>query len=230
MCSKPVRRAIRGRALWRGCRREQGRFRHSHDRPGLPFPLFDAPRGRVRQQQQRLFPSQGGAGGAPLPPVCLSPARSESRTPPFLPSARQVSELRGVGYAWLRRTRGDGNCFFRAFLYGYLEALLLVRAGGRGSIRGDHPPSSPSLISAPKNPSPALMFGSSYFLSRQKVPMRPGASRSASPPPSCRGCRKPASRRAPCWRACPLAAAFGAADPRPDIWASLVFARSGPRV
>lgn len=28
------------------------------------------------------------------------------------------------GYGAVRRTRGDGNCFFRGFVFGYLEALL----------------------------------------------------------------------------------------------------------
>lgn len=28
----------------------------------------------------------------------------------------------------MRRTRQDGNCFYRAFLYGLLEALLVSRA------------------------------------------------------------------------------------------------------
>ena len=27
-------------------------------------------------------------------------------------------------YSSIRRTRGDGNCFFRAFLYAYYEHLL----------------------------------------------------------------------------------------------------------
>eukprot|EP00882_Tetradesmus_deserticola_P016631 GHRQ01017771.1.p3 GENE.GHRQ01017771.1~~GHRQ01017771.1.p3 ORF type:complete len:103 (+),score=19.02 GHRQ01017771.1:386-694(+) len=28
-------------------------------------------------------------------------------------------------YGGMRRTRGDGNCFFRSFIYGYLEWLLV---------------------------------------------------------------------------------------------------------
>lgn len=31
-------------------------------------------------------------------------------------------------YTFIRRTRQDGNCFYRAFLYGLLEALLVSRA------------------------------------------------------------------------------------------------------
>ncbi|KAG1676553.1 hypothetical protein FOA52_000096 [Chlamydomonas sp. UWO 241] len=30
----------------------------------------------------------------------------------------------GDNYSHLRRTRGDGNCYFRAFFFGYLEALV----------------------------------------------------------------------------------------------------------
>lgn len=31
-------------------------------------------------------------------------------------------------YSQLRRTRGDGNCFFRAFAFGYMETLLHDRS------------------------------------------------------------------------------------------------------
>ena len=30
----------------------------------------------------------------------------------------------GKSYSHIRRTRGDGNCFFRAFGFGYLEHML----------------------------------------------------------------------------------------------------------
>lgn len=30
-------------------------------------------------------------------------------------------------YSYMRRTRGDGNCFFRGFIFSYLEGLLLKR-------------------------------------------------------------------------------------------------------
>ncbi|KXZ47072.1 hypothetical protein GPECTOR_38g309 [Gonium pectorale] len=32
-----------------------------------------------------------------------------------------------ASYSTFRRTRGDGNCFFRGFIYSYLESLLLAR-------------------------------------------------------------------------------------------------------
>lgn len=32
-----------------------------------------------------------------------------------------------------RRTRGDGNCFFRSFLFGYLEHLLLTGGGAEAA-------------------------------------------------------------------------------------------------
>lgn len=38
---------------------------------------------------------------------------------------RQKIERLGEEYGSIRRTRGDGNCFFRSFLFGYLEHLLL---------------------------------------------------------------------------------------------------------
>ena len=35
---------------------------------------------------------------------------------------RKIVDL-GTKYSHLRRTRGDGNCFYRAFGFGYLEQL-----------------------------------------------------------------------------------------------------------
>jgi ubiquitin thioesterase protein OTUB1 len=29
-----------------------------------------------------------------------------------------------AGYDAIRRTRGDGNCFFRSFIFGYIENLV----------------------------------------------------------------------------------------------------------
>jgi ubiquitin thioesterase protein OTUB1 len=28
-------------------------------------------------------------------------------------------------YSGIRRARGDGNCFYRSFVFGYLESLLI---------------------------------------------------------------------------------------------------------
>jgi ubiquitin thioesterase protein OTUB1 len=35
----------------------------------------------------------------------------------------KIRRLEGV-YSSIRRTRGDGNCFFRSFIFAYLEALI----------------------------------------------------------------------------------------------------------
>ena len=37
----------------------------------------------------------------------------------------KIDRLGSLGYSYMRRTRGDGNCFYRAFVFGYLERLLL---------------------------------------------------------------------------------------------------------
>ncbi|PRQ18398.1 putative ubiquitinyl hydrolase 1 [Rosa chinensis] len=34
------------------------------------------------------------------------------------------SSVLGEQYAAIRRTRGDGNCFFRSFMFSYLEHIL----------------------------------------------------------------------------------------------------------
>ena len=39
--------------------------------------------------------------------------------------AKKIESL-SKSFANLRRTRGDGNCFYRAFLFSYLENLLLT--------------------------------------------------------------------------------------------------------
>ena len=36
----------------------------------------------------------------------------------------KVEGLRREGIGYLRRTRGDGNCFYRAAGYGYLEHVV----------------------------------------------------------------------------------------------------------
>lgn len=37
----------------------------------------------------------------------------------------KIDRLGSLGFSYMRRTRGDGNCFYRAFIFGYLERLLL---------------------------------------------------------------------------------------------------------
>ncbi len=36
----------------------------------------------------------------------------------------QVDNLRSKGYTALRKCRGDGNCYFRAVYFAYLETLI----------------------------------------------------------------------------------------------------------
>ena len=39
--------------------------------------------------------------------------------------AKKIESL-SKSFSSLRRTRGDGNCFYRAFLFSYLEGLLVT--------------------------------------------------------------------------------------------------------
>ena len=38
--------------------------------------------------------------------------------------AAKIEQL-ARGYGWMRRTRGDGNCFFRSFIFALLETLVV---------------------------------------------------------------------------------------------------------
>ncbi|PKA53899.1 Ubiquitin thioesterase otubain-like [Apostasia shenzhenica] len=43
------------------------------------------------------------------------------------PILKEKIRLLGEQYAALRRTRGDGNCFFRSFMFAYLEHILVTK-------------------------------------------------------------------------------------------------------
>jgi hypothetical protein len=48
-------------------------------------------------------------------------AEYQQGNPVFVQKIDALSNL----YSTLRRIRGDGNCFFRSFIFGYLEWLLM---------------------------------------------------------------------------------------------------------
>lgn len=68
--------------------------------------------------------------------VTLEEEYETANNPVFREKAKQLAET----YAKLRRSRGDGNCFFRCFIFAYLEGLCR-RAdaqeleGARGTVR-----------------------------------------------------------------------------------------------
>lgn len=81
---------------------------------------------------------------APPPHIAMCACRDEQRARPLLGDKQELSTLRAEyesgsatfvakinsltkQYAQFRRTRQDGNCFYRAFLFGLLEALLTSR-------------------------------------------------------------------------------------------------------
>jgi hypothetical protein len=53
-------------------------------------------------------------------PLQLLPEYEAATSPGFLPGIRYI----GARYSSMRRIRGDGNCFYRAFLFAFLESLL----------------------------------------------------------------------------------------------------------
>ncbi|KAK7327992.1 hypothetical protein VNO77_22086 [Canavalia gladiata] len=53
-------------------------------------------------------------------PLCSLTAEYKSGSPILLEKIKVLDEQ----YAAIRRTRGDGNCFFRSFMFSYLEHIL----------------------------------------------------------------------------------------------------------
>ncbi|XP_027360369.1 ubiquitin thioesterase otubain-like isoform X2 [Abrus precatorius] len=53
-------------------------------------------------------------------PLCSLAAEYKSGSPILLEKIKVLDEQ----YAAIRRTRGDGNCFFRSFMFSYLEHIL----------------------------------------------------------------------------------------------------------
>ncbi|KAK7302672.1 hypothetical protein RJT34_13565 [Clitoria ternatea] len=53
-------------------------------------------------------------------PLCSLAAEYQSGSPILLQKIKVLDEQ----YAAIRRTRGDGNCFFRSFMFSYLEHIL----------------------------------------------------------------------------------------------------------
>lgn len=51
---------------------------------------------------------------------CLAEKYKESPSPGFIPGILYLSKV----FHSMRQVRGDGNCFYRAVLFGYLENLL----------------------------------------------------------------------------------------------------------
>ena len=47
------------------------------------------------------------------------------------------SVFRGRQYRAMRRIRGDGNCFYRAFLFSYLENLILKHSSSESKIAAE---------------------------------------------------------------------------------------------
>jgi ubiquitin thioesterase protein OTUB1 len=58
-------------------------------------------------------------------PTVLLPEYKDADSPGFLPGIQYLS----TKYQ-MRRVRGDGNCFYRAFLFAYLEQVLMWHLEG----------------------------------------------------------------------------------------------------
>jgi ubiquitin thioesterase protein OTUB1 len=54
---------------------------------------------------------------------CLLEKYQDSTSPGFIPGIKYLS----TAFQAMRQVRGDGNCFYRAMLFGYLENLLKLR-------------------------------------------------------------------------------------------------------
>ena len=58
--------------------------------------------------------------GMLLPPSILLAEYETADSPGFIPGIEYLN----VQYKYMRRVRGDGNCFYRAFVFAYVENLL----------------------------------------------------------------------------------------------------------
>ncbi|XP_051116631.1 OVARIAN TUMOR DOMAIN-containing deubiquitinating enzyme 1-like [Andrographis paniculata] len=83
--------------------------------------------GKVRDEdimQQKSAIQAEEAGKIPFvgdkEPLSSLAAEYKSGNPILLEKIKVISEI----YAAIRRTRGDGNCFFRSFMFAYLEYIL----------------------------------------------------------------------------------------------------------
>ncbi|OSD03720.1 cysteine proteinase [Trametes coccinea BRFM310] len=58
---------------------------------------------------------------APLEPMTTLRAEYENGSQSFV---KQIDWLMGQGWIGIRRTRGDGDCFYRSFAFAYIERML----------------------------------------------------------------------------------------------------------
>ncbi|KAJ1379165.1 Ubiquitin thioesterase Otubain [Sesbania bispinosa] len=72
----------------------------------------------IMQQQFSIQAEE--AKKVPFEPLCSLAAEYQSGSPILLEKIKVLDEK----YAAIRRTRGDGNCFFRSFMFSYLEHIL----------------------------------------------------------------------------------------------------------
>lgn len=70
----------------------------------------------------------------PIEPIAeLLELYKESQSPGFVPG---IHFLSGV-FSGMRRIRGDGNCFYRGLLFGYLESVLRIAKSGNETDLAD---------------------------------------------------------------------------------------------
>jgi len=91
-----------------------------------------AERDRLTMAQQEEIESQIAASqpliGALEPPSVLLPAYEDNPAQGFVAGVEDLARR----YRMMRRVRGDGNCFYRAFLFAYLAALVEGAVGEGG--------------------------------------------------------------------------------------------------
>ncbi|VDC04750.1 unnamed protein product [Peniophora sp. CBMAI 1063] len=58
---------------------------------------------------------------APVAPIAVLRAEYEAGSQAFV---KQIDALAGQGYSGIRRTRGDGDCFYRSLAFAYIERVM----------------------------------------------------------------------------------------------------------
>ena len=98
-----------------------------------PAELHRQQEARLADIEQRIKAEQPLTSDIQSLSSCLEPLYQDNHASLFIPQLRLLQQT----YDKIRLVRGDGNCFYRAFLYSLAEQLLLSGKDGRDAFVKD---------------------------------------------------------------------------------------------